>query len=70
MYSVGREEDMQRIMHFNDWLIENGYYTYRKAYDIWVSRGYDPEELMQEYEELEQEFLSWCEENGCEALID
>ncbi|NLK53115.1 MAG: hypothetical protein GX295_11850 [Syntrophomonadaceae bacterium] len=54
-------------MTFRKWLKVEGYYTYNKAYDIFVSRGYDSDKLFDEYCELEDEYANWCESNDINA---
>lgn len=55
---------------FTDWLRENGYQQYRKNYDIRASRGEDPDVIYNDYTELEDEFVEWCDEHGYDAITD
>ena len=58
------------IYIFDDWLRENGIWSYRKTYDVFVSQGDEVEEIDSDYEELEKEFSDWCEDNGFTPWFD
>lgn len=55
---------------FKHWLKDNGYKSYRVAFDIRVSRGEDPDVIFDEYNALEDQYRDYCEENDLYSYTD
>jgi len=57
-------------VYMSDWCRENGYPNRRKLRDIMLSDGENEEVFEAEWDALESKFLSECESEGTDGVID
>ena len=59
----------QNWMHFDTWLVDNEGETREVMRDRMLSNGYE-EEFEERIDELEEQFLAYCEEYDIEPHMD